>query len=364
MCLLTVVAVAAVWVDAEIQNTDRYVETVAPLASNAAIQDAVTLAIMNRLQGVDLSAAIRQAALSAREDVVASLVTSMYAYIESTVRQVVTSARFSTLWTEANRTIHAEVAALLTGKETTLVSATDDDVSIDLAPVLAAVADQLDANGITYFDDTLAKVTGTELVLFDASKLRSAQELAHLLHRLARLLPVLALVLFALTLALAGRRRAALRRTGIAIAITMALLLVVLSLVRSWQADQLAAIDRPAALAFFDVLLVRLRDSVRILLIFGALLAVAATLLHHGTWRWLTNRLRSLLAAVIERLPAVLLGISVLAFIVLGSSSRRESSWVTAMALAALATGAAGFILQRVRAKRPPGVERVREGEA
>src|SRR3954463_3093024 len=62
VALLAPLAVVATWVHDEISNTDRYVQTVTPLASDPAIQDAaiarVTNAIYTRL---DVEAVTKQA---------------------------------------------------------------------------------------------------------------------------------------------------------------------------------------------------------------------------------------------------------------------------------------------------------------
>lgn len=52
-CLLVPLSVASVWASSQISNTDQYVETVAPLAENPAVQDAladeVTAAVFESL---------------------------------------------------------------------------------------------------------------------------------------------------------------------------------------------------------------------------------------------------------------------------------------------------------------------------
>lgn len=359
MCVLVVAAIAVTWVEVMIQDTSRYVETVAPLASNADVENAVTIAIMDQLADIDLTSALQEAVPSASEKQIASLARAIRAYTESIVRWVVASDQFVTLWTEANRAIHAVVSGLLTGKEPALASAKDAIVSIDLTRVLAAVADQLESNGITYFDGVLVNGTGAELALFDASKLQSAQEMMRLLHRVAWLFPLLAIAMLLLAIAVAPHRMVALRRAGVAIALTMSVLLVALALVRDWQADQVAVSARPVALAFFDTMFARLRDSLRSLLMLGMLLALAVTFLHRGTWRLLTDWMRRLVAAIARRLGIVFFGISVLAMLALGANGG-ENAWWLGLAVVA---GIAGFIVQRTRSKRELGSEEYRGGE-
>jgi len=61
-CLLAPLSVVAVWARSEVTDTDRYVDTVAPLAKNPAVQQAVTTNLTNLVfQYVDVQGITTQA---------------------------------------------------------------------------------------------------------------------------------------------------------------------------------------------------------------------------------------------------------------------------------------------------------------
>ena len=75
-CLLAPIAVVAVWADDQISDTDRYVETVAPLADDPAVQAAVTDSITEQVfTYVDVEALTKQALAALNQQGVSPQVT-------------------------------------------------------------------------------------------------------------------------------------------------------------------------------------------------------------------------------------------------------------------------------------------------
>src|SRR4051812_36244042 len=155
--LLAPLAVVATWVHDEISDTDRYVETVTPLASDPAVQDAVivraTHAIYTRL---DVEAGTQQAvdALAAQglpPRVVASLsslstplANGVRGFIEKAVTRLVRSKEFQQAWVVANREAHTQMVAVLTGKQDGAIQVTGNTVSVNLAAVIDGVKTHLE----------------------------------------------------------------------------------------------------------------------------------------------------------------------------------------------------------------------------
>jgi hypothetical protein len=116
--LLTVVTVLARYVRSEVLDTDRYVETVSPLAREPSVQDAaadqVTNEIVTRLdvESVAEDALTRLAELGAPQ-VITGLAGPLADQVESFVRdhveQFLRSDEFANLWDDANRRAHAAV---------------------------------------------------------------------------------------------------------------------------------------------------------------------------------------------------------------------------------------------------------------
>src|SRR5688572_26451090 len=117
-CLSSVLSILAVWTRNQINDTDRYVRTVAPLASDPAIQTAlagrVTTWVNDALDGL-----LASDGLADRERLLAAPLTRMVEqYVEETVQTVVTSDRFPELWDQINRLAHPVVSGVLLGEGT------------------------------------------------------------------------------------------------------------------------------------------------------------------------------------------------------------------------------------------------------
>jgi hypothetical protein len=93
-------------------------------------------------------------------------------------------------------------------------------------------------------------------------------------------LPILALLLYAVAIAIAPRRRKAVLRTGIGIAVAMAVAVLGYNLLRTVYLDSLpSTVQSPAAAAaVFDTLTRFLQRGLRILLLVGLVAAAIATL--------------------------------------------------------------------------------------
>src|SRR5918993_2361565 len=161
--LLAPLAVVSVWARSQVSDTDRYVETVAPLASDPALQAAATTQLTNiAFQYLDVQGLTQQAldalassgrvppALSARLDaLVVPISNGIYSFTEDQVGSLVRSDVFADAWATANRTAHDSLVAALTGETGGPVEVTGNTVSVNLATFITAVKERLIARGFT-----------------------------------------------------------------------------------------------------------------------------------------------------------------------------------------------------------------------
>lgn len=298
-CILAIVSVLVVFVRNEVLDTDSYVATVTPLASDPAIQTAVAAKVSHRLvTDTDLQQRVKNA-LPPRAGFLAAPISSG---VESATNQitlkVVQSPRFQTFWVDANRRAHEQIVALLTGSTTRALQATNGQVVIDLSKVEQQAKQALDAHGITVFDKVPAKAP--TLVLFRSSQVTKVQSLVRFLNRLAVVLPLLTLLAYVGVVLLTRDRRRGLVRAAAGLALSMALVLVVAAVARNQYLSSLHP-DQPkdAAAAVFDAIAALLLDSVRTLLIIAVLVLVGGMVAGSGwfrSWwaarhwpRWLTE---------------------------------------------------------------------------
>ena len=276
-CLLAVVSVLVVFARNEVLNTDSYLQTVTPLASNPAVQVAVAKRVSNRLiEETDLQQRVKSA-LPAKAGFLATPITSG---VENVTDQIalkfVQSERFQKLWVAANRRSHRQMVALLTGSTEGAFQSRNGEVTVNLTQIENQVKRALDARGITVFDK-VPTVNGPNLVLLRSTQLAKIQRLTRALDRLAIVLPIVTVLLFAAAIVLTRNRRRGLVRAAAGLALSMALVLVVAAVVRNqYLSSLLPSQSRAAAAAVFDALAALLLDSIRTIMIVAAIIALVA----------------------------------------------------------------------------------------
>ncbi|MFF9218363.1 hypothetical protein [Streptomyces viridosporus] len=293
--VLAPLAVVAAWVQDTASDTDRYVQTVAPLASDPAVQEAVTDRLTARVvANLDVEAitdslgeALADAGAPPRvvegaQDLAGPLRSAATTVVHRTVSGVITSDAFQQVWEGSNRRAHAAVLAMLTGEGQGALGATGDTVQLNLGPVVDQVRERLVDAGF----ERAAAIPDTDrtITLFRTEKLDRAQDAMLLLNVVGTWLPVLTVLLAALAVLTAVRHRLMLLITALGTAATMGLLLVALAVVRRVYLDSVpgSALPPDAAAAIFDTFLGFLRDSTRTLLVVGLLTAIAAYLYGPG----------------------------------------------------------------------------------
>ncbi len=291
-CVLAVVSVFVVFVRNELLNTDTYVSTVAPLASNPAIQTQVAKQVsQNLIARTDVQARVKNA-LPPKAGFLATPITSGLETVTNQLAlKAVQSNQFYTFWVAANRASHKQLVALLTGSSQGSVSTKNGKVTIDLSQVEVQVKKNLDARGITVFDKIPA-AKGVSFVLFQSSSLSKVQRLTKFLDNLALVLPIIALLCFAAAVILTRNRRRGLVRAAAGLALSMALILVILAVVRNQYLSGLSP-DRSVAAnkAVIDTVSASLVDSVRTIMVVAALVAIGALLAGNTRLRsWLAER--------------------------------------------------------------------------
>ncbi|MFK0237780.1 hypothetical protein [Streptomyces vinaceus] len=283
--VLALLAVVAVWANSIIRDTDRYVATVAPLASNPDIQQAVTNRVTTAvLDQIDVDSLVKELSDAASERGVPPKVGTLIGKLDgpitngikqlvsTTVMKVVSSQAFETVWTDANRRAHAAVDKALTGSSDSVVEVKDNQVSIDVAPIVAQVKEKLVDSGLA----AASKIPDvhTDFVVMQGQDVGKVKTYLRVLQIVGTWLPVIAVLVAAAGVFTAYHRRRALIGTAIGVFLAMLLLGLGLTVFRSVYLDHLpAGANQGAAGAFYDALVKFLRSSIRAV---GALALVTA----------------------------------------------------------------------------------------
>ncbi len=286
-CLMAPVSVFSVWAKGEITDTSRYVATVAPLASNPAVQQAVTTRITQEIfKHIDVKSLAtdtvnaiasnrnltptQQAALQA---LTGPLTSGIESFTESTINKVVTSQAFADAWTQANSIAHNQIVALLSGEDSGAISVNNNEVTLDLGDVVTQVKNQLVAQGFTIAEKI--PVIDTQIVLFQSDQIGKLQMAYSALDATGFWLPILVIVVGLLGVLAAKTRRRAFVGLGIGIFLSMAFIAIALNVGRAVYLSNLPpTVDRDAATAVYDAFAVFLQSGIKA----GALIGIVLTL--------------------------------------------------------------------------------------
>lgn len=290
--ILAPVAVVGTWARGQLVDTDRFVQTFAPLAGDPAVQsfltDRVTQAVDDNLDidalVNDLMQGIAGLGLPPRAKEAAGLLTGPAAdgvrsLIRSAVERTVTSPRFAQVWERSLRESHGRAIAILQGDPDTAVQLSQDGVlSLELATVIQQVKQVLIEQGFG-FASRIPEIERS-IPIVKADSLVQARSFYQFTVALGYWLPWIVLGLLIAGLATAPRRIRALAWAGAGFAVALLLLAAGLSVGRQFFIGSVTPSVMPSATAeaFFDQATASLHPAIWILVVLSALVAAGAWL--------------------------------------------------------------------------------------
>lgn len=248
-CLSLLGSTVAIWAELYPLNTERWVATTAPVASDPAVRNALdsyaTQMIMQQLR-------LEQRLSNLPPILAAPLVASAHSYVQSELANFLRSDTFQHLWKQLNRQAHAQTLAALRGQHESAAVA-HDAFKVNLLPSIFAGVQALQQNLPAPFSSlvqlptlpdnvsstrqrqALSQALGTslpasfgQLTLYKGSQIVVAGHVVRVLDVLVRVLPPVTLALLLLTLLLAVNRRRSLIGLGLGTALVMVSLVLLL----------------------------------------------------------------------------------------------------------------------------------------
>ncbi|MFF0287575.1 hypothetical protein [Streptomyces sp. NPDC005262] len=267
LVLLTVLvplSALSAWIDLEIDDTDRYVAAMEPLASDPGVQ-----ATMSTLITDEATKQIDPGLLQgASRD-----------FLHEAVQSFTTTDAFRSAWVAANRTAHEAVTDALNG-------GSGEAVRMDLAPVMQQAKQNLVDNGVPFADGF--PVRRTDITLLSADRADQLRQTFRVL-RAGSIWPAVGTLVFAVAAVLAaamrggpGRRGSALAAlaatavAGLGFAIGALVLRGAIAVARNRVVAGVPGSDRDGAAAVYDALTSPLRTAVWIVLAAGLAVALCA----------------------------------------------------------------------------------------
>ncbi len=283
-------SVLATWSNGQIQDTDRYLATVAPLANDPDVQQAIVARMEQVIYSyLDIDGAVDQVVVALEDrgipDEAAAtlsalsgpLATGIRSFVHDRIEILVQSDAFEQAWVEANRTAHTELVAALNGETDGAVVIDRGEVSVNLSTLINTVKQQLVDAGLG-IAERIPEVEAS-FAIVQSDDLARVQSLLGVLDDLNTWLPVLGLALLGIAVAIARDRRRMVLVAGLAVAGSMLLLGATLNALRPFYLDALPDSSSPAAAgAVYDQLVSFIRLALRGVLVVALTVALTAWL--------------------------------------------------------------------------------------
>lgn len=251
-CFGVFASAVSIWGHRTLLNTNAYVKTVAPLAKNTDVTDALSVYLTNEIFNAINAQQIAADALPEKAQVLAGPLTgAIKGYVQQGVAKVLASDAFYTVWVNVNRFAHEQIVKILRGNDSGVVTNENGVVTLNLVPLISQVMvavqnaapglfgdklPKIDPNEI-FTSDNLAKIKSQlesslnrtlpdnfgQIVVFQSDKLAAAQNAVKLFDRLLVALLIITVLLFAATVWLSTNRRRTLIGLGIGSAIALVL---------------------------------------------------------------------------------------------------------------------------------------------
>ena len=294
--VLACATVPALYLRSEVLDTDRYVATVAPLASDPAIQAEIANKVTAQItEAIDIEGITRDAMteLGKVAPRVAAVITGLApaiaeqtrTLIHTAVSRFVASPQFQDLWTQVNRVAHQGIVNLATGETGGTVSIDESGtVTISTKEIIARVKTLLVEQGVDIA--TRIPEVDAQITLLQSPELARATEAIRTLDRTAPILAWMTALsaIGAIAVAPRGWRRRTTSRLGLGIAVAMALLALGLAIGLNIFLSTIPSgtVSPAAAESLVETLVAPLRTAVRFVFVVGLLIAVAAFLSGHS----------------------------------------------------------------------------------
>jgi hypothetical protein len=291
--LLAPLAISAVWIHERILTTDGWVDTVAPLAEDPAVIDAVSQRIVNTIfERADVQDRITDILPGPVDALGRTFTNSLRNLATSQTQRFLESEAFQSLWEEANRVAHEQVVAMFSGQGDALENH-DGQVVLDLGAVADKVRQRLVDHGVGVLRRVSIPKGQAGIVLFQSDAVTQFQTVFRLLDQLWIALPIAFLVVAAAAIAVSVRRRRTVVELGLAVAAGLLLLLAGLHYARReyLSAATNAQLNGEAAESVFDTITSKLETWTWMLLVVALVAAVAAFLSDPGKLEWVARKL-------------------------------------------------------------------------
>jgi len=280
------------WGHRTVTDTERYLETMQPLAYDEDVQDSLSVFITDKIEEqIDPEALVNQVfaglieqypALKALVPVVSGAIDSLIAQV---VDRLVRSDQFKQLWTLANTAAQKGLMAILEGREDGPVSLQGDEVVLDISSLIDQVKQGLVDRGFSAAANINVPEADRQIVLLEAPQLAQIRTIYSLTSPIAVALFFIAILLLVLAVVLSRRRPRMVAWAGGGAAVGGLLLIVGLGIGETVFVNTLEGTPfEKASQTFYDQLLKFLYNGAYALVALGIIVMAVGLYLCGARW--------------------------------------------------------------------------------
>ena len=248
-CVLVLLSTTEVWAHRTLLNTGAFVGTVGPVFKNPAVTSAVAARATDQLfTELNLQARLKDALPPKASFAAAPVANATKGFVAGRLANVMASPQFQAIWTATLTSVHQLLVAVLRGQHTAAVSTSGGYIVLNTVPLInqalgkvSGLASDLTGKPVTLPAITsadppqqavnkLSKALGVtlpsdfgQITLVKSSDLATVQRGVKAFDRFTLVLPLVTIVLIALSLWLSVNRR----RTVLQLAVGVSLLMIV-----------------------------------------------------------------------------------------------------------------------------------------
>lgn len=284
-------AISALWLNRTVMDENRWVDTVAPLAQDTAIQDYVAATASSAIfNAVDIQSYVQKAltTLPPQAQFLAAPITgAIQTFVRDAATKFVRSPQFPELWTRMNRLAHKAFIASIAQTQGQLVNNQNGKITLDVSVLADQMKQTLSDRGLTFVNNISIPAAGQQIVLIDSPALGQFATLIQWMSASAYVLPLLALLLLGGGVAIAANRRKAVLWLGIGIIIVTMLPLQAIyfgQIPFAKAAYALGQMPNTAAQHAYTIVFRNLVKAEQLAAILGLVLVIGATVAGPGAW--------------------------------------------------------------------------------
>jgi len=265
------------WGQKTLTDTEQFVATVQPLATEPEIIDAIAATVTTALtKNLNLEEEVQNLLPPAAAPLAGPISAAIPTFVNQLTIKLLSTEQFQQIWTKTVGTLQTAIVKALSGDTDGPVTASDGKIVLDTGAVIDEVKKMLAERGLTSIADRpTPPAADREIVLLDSEQVAQAQTIYKLTVPIATWLIVVVAALFLAAIGLSHRRSRMIAYVGVGVLIGAGVLRLALAVAPEFISNTFTGTAFEAAsVVFFNTLTTYLLNGTAMVLIIGILLTV------------------------------------------------------------------------------------------